>query len=59
MEFTDNLKGKLGGAKTEEEARQIIEETKKNVEDAGVILDDTELDKVAGGYELNIPNRFR
>ncbi len=44
MELTDNLKGKLGGAKTEEEAKQIIEETKKNVEDAGVILDDAELD---------------
>ena len=49
MEFTDNLKGKLGGAKTEEEAKQIIEETKKNVEDAGVILDDADLDKAAGG----------
>ena len=49
MEFTDNLKGKLGGAKIEEEAKQIIEETKKNVEEAGVILDDAELDQAAGG----------
>ncbi len=29
------------------------------VENAGVILDDADLDLVAGGYEINIPNRFR
>ena len=51
MEFTEDLKGKLNGAKTEEEAKEIIEETKKNVEDAGVVLDDAELDKAAGGFK--------
>ncbi len=45
MEFTEELKGKLEGAKTEEEAKKIIGETKKNVEEAGVILDDAELDQ--------------
>ena len=49
MELTDNLKGKLEEAKNEEEAKKILEETKKNVEDAGVVLDDAELDKAAGG----------
>ena len=50
MELTDNLKGKLEEAKNEEEAKKILEETKKNVEDAGVVLDDAELDKAAGGF---------
>ena len=49
MEFTEELKGKLEEAKTEEEAKKIIGETKKNVEEAGVILDDAELDQAAGG----------
>ena len=37
-------------AKTEEEAKRIIEEAKNDIKDAGVILDDTDLDKVAGGW---------
>ena len=48
MKLTDELKGKLENA-SEEEAKKILEETKKDVEDAGVILDDAELDKAAGG----------
>ena len=49
MQFTNDLKGKLEDAKNEEEVKSIIENTKKNVEEAGVILDDADLDKAAGG----------
>ena len=49
MQFTNDLKGKLEDAKNEEEVKSIIENTKKNVEAAGVILDDADLDKAAGG----------
>ena len=52
MEFTDNLKGKLEEAKNEEEVKNILEETKKKVKDAGIVLDDTELNKVAGGCAI-------
>ena len=48
MRLTEELKGKLENA-SEDEAKKILEETKKEVEDAGVILDDAELDKAAGG----------
>ena len=57
MELTENLKKKLGGAQTEEEVKEIIGETKKNVEAAGVILDDADLDEAAGGVAKNIPPR--
>ena len=49
MKLTDDLKNKIDGAKSEEEVKEILGETKKNVEDAGVILDDAELDQVSGG----------
>ena len=50
MEFTNDLKKKLEGAQNQEEAQAIIDETKKGVEAAGVILDDEDLDKAAGGF---------
>ena len=56
MELTDNLKKKLGEAQTEEEVEEIIGETKKNVEAAGVILDDADLDKAAGGLGRTMPD---
>ena len=49
MKLTNDLKKKLEAAKTKEEAKEILDEAKKNMEDAGIILDDTELDQVAGG----------
>lgn len=49
MKLTDALKNKLGNAKTVEEVKDILAETKQNVEDAGVVLEDSELDLVAGG----------
>ena len=49
MKLTDELQNKLGNAKSEDEVKKLLGETKKNVEDAGVILDDAELDQVSGG----------
>ena len=42
MELSKELKEKLENAKSTEEAKKILE-------DAGIILDDAELDQVAGG----------
>ncbi len=39
-------------AKTEEEARKILDEVKKDIQDDGLILDDADLDKVAGGWKV-------
>ena len=48
----EEASGKIGGAQTEEEVNVILEETKQKVEDAGIILDDKELDKAAGGMKF-------
>ena len=45
------LQNKIGNAKSEDEVKKILGETKQNVEEAGVILDDAELDEVAGGKQ--------
>ena len=42
MKLTEELKDKVDKTKTKEEAKQTIE-------NAGMILDDAELDQVAGG----------
>ena len=55
MKLTEDLKKKLGGAESEEEVKTILTETKQNVEEAGVILDDEDLDKVAGGFRIRLP----
>jgi hypothetical protein len=55
MELTENLKKKLGRAQTEEEVEEIIGETMKKVEAAGVILDDADLDEAAGGFRKLFP----
>ena len=47
MELTKELKAKLDKAQTKEEAKKIIEE-------AGMTLDDAELDQVAGGFGSGI-----
>ena len=43
MELTKELKEKIEKAQSKEEAKKIME-------DAGIILNDTELDQVAGGF---------
>lgn len=47
MELTKELKEKLENAESKEEAKEIIEE-------AGITLDDAELDQVAGGLPRKI-----
>lgn len=49
MKLTEELKGKPETASSEKEAKKILKETKKDVEDAGVILDDEDLDNASGG----------
>jgi len=49
MKFTEKIKDKIDNAKSEEEVKSILEDVKGRAEEAGVILDDEDLDKVAGG----------
>ena len=58
MKLTDELQNKLGNAKSEDEVKKILGETKKNVEEAGLILDDAELDQVAGGVTQQFMDDF-
>ena len=51
MKLTEKLEKKLGGAESEAEVKKILAETKQNVEEAGVILDDAELDEASGGAD--------
>ena len=44
MELVNELKDKVDKAETKDEAKKIIE-------DAGMVLDDAELDQVAGGLQ--------
>lgn len=50
MELTKKVQEKLEGVQTEAEAKAIIEEVKKEAEEAGIVLDDKDLDEVAGGW---------
>ncbi len=52
MELTDKIKEEIKTAKSEEEVKTILEDVKGGAEDAGVILDDEELDNAAGGAGL-------
>ena len=58
MKLTEKLKNKIDGAKSEQEVKTILAETKQNVEEAGVILDDAELDQVAGGVTQQFMDDF-
>ncbi len=49
MKITDELKGKLQKAASGEETKKILDETRGAVEKAGIILEDDELVRVAGG----------
>ncbi len=55
MKLTDKIKEKIDNAKSEEEAKTILESVKDGAEEAGVILDDEDLDKVAGGKMGHLP----
>ena len=58
MELTKELKEKPENAESKDEVKDILAKTKQNVEDAGVILDDAELDKAAGGYHTGYSSRY-
>ena len=58
MKLTDELQNKLKNAKSEDEVKKILGETKQNVEEAGVILDDAELDQVSGGVDGGESSQF-
>lgn len=49
MKFTKKIKDKIDNAKSEEEVKSILENVKDGAEEAGLILDDAELDQVSGG----------
>ena len=58
MKITEKLKAKLDNAASAEETEKILAETKKGVEDAGVILDDAELNEaVGGGTDLRLNSK--
>ena len=58
MKLTEKLQNKIDGAKSEQEVKTILAEIKQNVEEAGVILDDAELDQVAGGVTEQFMDDF-
>ena len=49
MKLTEKIKEKIDNAKSEEEVKTILENVREEAEDAGLILDEEELDKAAGG----------
>ena len=49
MKLTDQIKEKIYNAKSEEEVKTILENVKEGAEDAGLILDDEDLDRASGG----------
>ena len=57
MKFTEKIKDKIDNAKSEEEVKSILENVKGGAEEAGLILDDEDLDKVAGGVYIHLPNK--
>ncbi len=55
MRLTKETETSLKNAASAEEANKILSETKKGVEEAGVILDEEDLDKIAGGLAQFFP----
>jgi copper chaperone CopZ len=49
MVFTKRVKEQLENANTKEEVQVILDKIRKNVEEAGVILNDEDLDVASGG----------
>ena len=54
MKLTDDLKKKLETAQSKEEVEAILAEAKKAAEDAGILIDDAEMDQVAGGVVTGV-----
>ena len=53
MKLIGDLKKEVTKAQTREEAKEIIRNT---IEEAGMVLDDEELDKASGGGEFTAYN---
>ncbi|MCR5627290.1 MAG: hypothetical protein K6F99_08220 [Lachnospiraceae bacterium] len=53
MNFTNELKGKLENAGSEEKVKEILNETKKSAKNVGIILSDEDLDMASGGVNLS------
>lgn len=53
MELIGNLKKEVTKAQTKEEAKKIIKDT---IAEAGMVLDDAELDTVSGGGGFGLIN---
>ncbi len=49
MKLTNDIRHKIDNAASEEDVQAILENIKGEVQDAGVILDDEDLDKASGG----------
>ncbi len=49
MKLTDQIKEKIDNAKSEE-VKTILENVGEGAEDAGLILDDEDLDRASGGF---------
>ena len=54
MKLTDQIKEKIDNAKSEKEVKTILESVKGEAEDAGLILEAEDLDKVAGGFHYPV-----
>ena len=52
MKITEKLKGRLQSAKSADEVQTILKEVKKRTEEAGLVLNDEELDEVSGGSRI-------
>ncbi len=61
MKMTDELKGKLQKASSGEETKKILDETRGAVAKAGIILEDDELVRVAGGTgeEIDVFSKYK
>ena len=51
MKLTNELKKKIENASSAEEVKTILNNIKSEAEKAGIILDDEDLDKIAGGAQ--------
>lgn len=51
MKLTNELKKKTENASSAEEVKTILNNIKSEAEEAGIILDDEDLDKIAGGAQ--------
>ena len=57
MKLTDQIKDMIDKANSEEEVQSILENFKGDVAEAGLILDEEDLNKVAGGLRMHMPSK--